>query len=104
MTVRRLTVIPKPGPDSGRLVLNVGEGGLKGDGPLDLVCGVCDEVLAAGVPDDQLHNLRAALERKLLSQGGVGVSGPKEELILKCPSCGAYNEVRAGSDPAKGGF
>ncbi len=43
MTVRRLTVIPKPGPDSGRLVLNVGEGGLKGDGPLDLLCGVCDE-------------------------------------------------------------
>ncbi len=92
MTKRRLKVIPQPQPET-RLVMEVAAGGLKGDGPLDLLCGVCDEVLAAGVPDGQLRKLRGAVVRQLLRKGGVGVSGAKEPVVFKCPSCGAYNEA-----------
>ena len=87
-----LTVIPKPEPQT-RIVLVLSEGGLKGDGPIDLACGDCDTVLAQGVPDERLHKLRAAVIERFLSDGGVGVSGGEEALVLKCCRCRAYNEV-----------
>ncbi len=97
MTKRRLTVIAKPEPGS-RLILTLAEGGLRGAGPIDLVCGLCDGVLAAGVPDEQLHKLRAAVVERYLRRGGARVSGPDTGLVLKCPSCGAYNEVPSGGE------
>ena len=70
---RALTIIPKPTPWS-RSVLGPAEGLsgplIKGSGRVDLVCGECTEILAAGVADQQLQNL-----------------------VLRCPSCGAYNET-----------
>ena len=92
MTKIVLTVIPKPEPDT-RLVLTLAQGGLKGDGAIDLACGGCQEVLAAGLPDARLAKLRAAVVDRLLRAGGAAVTGGKKELVLKCPSCGAYNEV-----------
>ena len=90
---RQLAVIARPGKEDGRIVLNVAPGGLKGDGPIDLVCGVCDEVLAAGVPDERLHHLASALLQRAVGEGGVGVSGPTRSVVLRCPTCGAFNEA-----------
>lgn len=90
---RRLKVVPQPPPGSERLVIRVTDAGMRGDGPLDLLCGVCDQVLAAGVPDGNLSHFRAALIDQLIAGGAVGVRAPKEPLILRCPACGGYNEA-----------
>ena len=90
---RKLTVVAKPREGEDVIVLNVSAGGMKGDGPVDLVCGVCAEVLAAGVPDQRLHHLTSALLQRAIEQGGVGVSGPGRAVVLRCPTCGAFNEA-----------
>ncbi len=70
---RLLNTIPEPAPGT-RSVLVPAEGLsgplIKGSGPIDLVCGGCGKVLAAAVGEQELQNL-----------------------VLKCPSCGAYDET-----------
>lgn len=97
----QLRVIPRPDPET-RIVLTLSEGGLKGSGDLHLACGVCDETLAAGVPDDRFDRFRSAVIERYLRAGQARVRGPAGEdapLVLRCPTCGAYNELAAPEDP-----
>ena len=92
MPTRSLKVIPKPDPET-HLVLEIAEAGLKGDGPVDIVCGECQRTLAAGLPDERLELFRAAVVDHYLRRGGVGVSRRDQPLVLRCPNCHAYNQV-----------
>lgn len=97
MTRIRLTVIPEPEPRT-CIVLNVDERGLQGDGSIDLLCGVCDRVLAGGLPSERLEKFRAAIIEEHLRRGGARVTGPAgadRPLVLRCPTCGAFNAVGA---------
>lgn len=93
-TRRRLSVVPQPAEGT-RIVLDLRPGGLQGPGSVDLVCGLCDEPLARGLPDARFDKLRAAVISMALRRGGARVSGEREPLILRCPVCRAYNELPA---------
>ena len=98
MPQRRLRVIPRPEPRS-RLVLTVPPEGVQGGGELDLLCGLCDTVLARGLPDENLDAFRAAVVAHYLRRGSVGISSAYKSLVIRCPACDAYNEVVAGPRP-----
>ena len=90
--VRRLQVIPRPEPGT-RIVLELEEGGLRGPGSVDLHCGTCDSELASGLPDERVEMLRSALVAHALRRGAGRISGSTQPVVLKCPTCGAYNEA-----------
>ena len=102
MTRKRLRVIPQPEPRT-RIVLVVSDDGLRGEGDLDLLCGVCDETLAAGVPDERLERFRSAVVEEYARRGGVRISGGERALVLRCPTCGAYNEAGDEGGPGEEG-
>ncbi len=90
----RLRVITRPEPGT-RIVLDL-KRGLMGAGAVDLLCGGCGDVLAAGLPDERLDKLQSAVVQGYLRRGGVRVSGARQELVLRCPACGAYNTSANG--------
>lgn len=90
---RRLNVVPRPVPGE-RIVLELTERGLQGPGSVDLHCGTCDTRLAAGLPDERIELLRGALVSHALRRGAGRIAGASQPVLLKCPVCGAYNEVR----------
>lgn len=92
MPKKRLRVITEPEPRT-RIVLVLTGEGLRGPGSLDLVCGVCEAVLAGGVPDERVEKLRSAVIERYARQGGVRISGSRDPLVIRCPVCGAYNEL-----------
>lgn len=98
MPLRRLRVIPTPEPRT-RLVLIVPPGGAQGDGELDLLCGLCDAILARGLPDENLDAFRAALVAHFLRRGSVGISSAYKSLVIRCPACDSYNEVVSAPRP-----
>jgi len=92
---RRLTVVSRPDPGQ-RIVIELTEQGLQGPGHVDLHCGTCDAVVAAGLPDERVDLLRSALVTHALRRGAGRVAGAAQPVVLRCPVCGAYNEVSAG--------
>lgn len=91
----RLKVIARPKPGS-RIVMELEERGLRGPGKVDLRCGTCDTVVAAGLPDARIDLLRSALVAHALRRGAGRIRGAAQPVVLKCPVCGAYNEVSEG--------
>ncbi len=90
--IRRLEVIPRPEPGT-RIVLELEEPGLRGAGKVDLRCGTCDSTLASGLPNERVDLLRSALVAHALRRGAGRIAGAAQPVVLKCPVCGAYNEV-----------
>ena len=90
-----LRVIARPDPGS-RIVMEIDERGLRGPGRVDLRCGTCDTVLAAGLPDARIELLRSALVAHALRRGAGRIRGAAQPVVLKCPVCGAYNEASQG--------
>ncbi len=67
-----LAVIPEPEPDTRSVLVYTGEGTvvMRGDGNLTIECGNCKAPLVVGLNTSQLQNL-----------------------VLKCPQCGEFNET-----------
>lgn len=70
----RLAVIPEPEPNTRSVLIYTGEGTvvMRGPGNVTMECGNCGAPIIVGVKTSQLQNL-----------------------VFKCPNCGAFNETLA---------
>ena len=76
---KKLKIIPKPKPDSVTLLLpKKGETLplIKLDGDLNLLCGNCNEILVEGLIEDESQIM---------------------DVVIRCPVCRSYNEIRIKS-------
>jgi len=70
----RMMVIPEPEPNTRAVLIYTGEGTvvMQGEGNVTMECGNCSAPLIEGVPTGNIQNI-----------------------VLKCPQCGAFNETLA---------
>lgn len=104
-----LKIIPKPEPGtrpvvfrrSGRMVFFQGE-----ERTPELACGQCDHTLVTGIPLKRFTTVDKSSGGKAFKDGEQQITGTlivkgkhdfagNTQLVIKCPSCSAYNETIA---------